>query len=256
MVEPQHQQQAKSQHGGGGGGFSSTRWSVVLAAVDRTSPQSAKALSTLCSIYWYPLYAFVRRQGHSAAEAEDLTQEFFARVLEKHYLDAVVGPEKGKFRTFLLVCLKRFLANEWDRARALKRGGGKATLSIDFRDADDRYLLEPAHGLTPERLFERRWALTVLQQALARLAEEMKRAGKERLFEQLKVYLVADHTAPPHADTAAALGMTEGAVKVAVYRLRERYRTMLRQEIVATLGDPADADAEIRELFEALAPSA
>ena len=233
-------------------GFATTHWSVVLAAARQESPQSADALAALCKTYWYPLYAFVRRQGRSAEEAEDLTQEFFARVMEKQYLQSV-GPEKGRFRTFLLVCLKRFLANEWDRARALKRGGGKQPLPIDFGGADERYSLEPAHALTAERLYARRWALTVLQQALARLAAEMTGAGKQRLFDALRVYLAAESTAPPHAEVAAALGMSEGAVKVAVHRLRERYRAVLRDEIAGTLDDPAAVDEEIRDLFAALA---
>src|SRR3954463_13709826 len=165
-----------------------THWSGVPAAAGGASPEGERALATLCKTYWYPLYAFVRRQGHAAHEAEDLTQEFFARILEKQYLDGV-GPEKGRFRTFLLVCLRRFLANEWDRRRALKRGGGKAALSIDFADADARYRLEPSHDITPERLFDRRWALTLLEQVLAGLAEEMKRAGKDELFDALRVYL-------------------------------------------------------------------
>jgi RNA polymerase sigma-70 factor (ECF subfamily) len=237
--------------------FMTTHWSVVLAAVgDRASPSAAGALSTLCATYWYPLYAFVRRQGHPPDEAEDLTQAFFERVLEKGYLDAVVGPEKGKFRTFLLVCLKRFLANEWDRARALKRGGGRAHLPIgpsDLDDAEGRYALEPSHELTPEKLYERRWALTVLQQTLLRLEQEMRQAGKGRLFDALKQYLVAEHNAPSYAETGGPLGMTEGAVKVAVHRLRERYRNALREEIAATLDDPTKVDEEVRDLFAALA---
>ena len=229
-----------------------THWSVVLAAADASSPDSDRALATLCSTYWYPLYAFVRRQGHAAHEAEDLTQEFFARILEKQYLDGI-GPEKGRFRTFLLVCLRRFLANEWDRQRALKRGGGRAPLPIDFADADARYRLEPAHELTAERLFERRWALTLLEQVLASLAAEMQRSGKGELFDALKVYLAASATAPPHAEVAQRLNMTEGAVKVAVFRLRGRYRQLLREEIAKTVGDEAEVEEEIGRLFAALA---
>jgi RNA polymerase sigma factor (sigma-70 family) len=232
--------------------FMTTHWSVVLAAADASSPDCDRALATLCKTYWYPLYAFVRRQGHAAHEAEDLTQEFFARILEKQYLDGV-GPEKGRFRTFLLVCLRRFLANEWDRQRALKRGGGRAPLSIDFADADARYRLEPAHELTAERLFERRWALTLLEQVLAGLAAEMRRSGKGELFDALKVYLAASTSAPPHADVAGRLNMTEGAVKVAVHRLRGRYRQLLREEIAKTVGDEAEVEEEIGRLFAALA---
>jgi len=233
------------------GHFATTHWSIVLKAADPAAPGSAEALQTLCATYWYPLYAFVRRQGHSADEAEDLTQAFFARVLEKHYL-ADVGPEKGKFRSFLLVCIKRFLANEWDRKTAQKRGGGKKLISIDLGDAEERYRLEPSHEVTAEKIFERRWALLVLERALAKLADEMKSLGKSRLFDALKVYLAAEATAPPHAQTAKALGMSEGAVKVAVHRLRERYRAILRQEIAGTLDDPARVEEEIACLFAAL----
>jgi RNA polymerase sigma factor (sigma-70 family) len=231
--------------------FMTTHWSVVLAAADASSPESDRALATLCEAYWYPLYAFVRRQGHAAHEAEDLTQEFFARILEKQYLDGV-GPEKGRFRTFLLVCLRRFLANEWDRKRALKRGGGRAPLSIDFADADARYRLEPAHELTAERLFDRRWALTLLEQVLASLAEEMRLSGKGGLFDALKVYLAASSSAPPHVEMGKKLNMTEGAVKVAVHRLRGRYRRLLREEIAKTVGEEGDVEEEIGRLFAAL----
>ena len=228
-----------------------TQWSMVLAAADPSSPNSEGALAALCNTYWYPLYAFVRRQGQPAHEAEDLTQEFFSRVFEKQYLQGV-GPEKGRFRTFLLVCLRRFLANEWDRKTAAKRGGGRAPLSIDFSDADARYRLEPAHDLTPERLYERRWALTLLEQVLANLAEEMRGAGKGEQFDALKVYLAAEATAPPHAEVAKKLGTTEGAVKVAVHRLRQRYRALLRAEIAKTVEDEADIEDEIRGLVAAL----
>jgi len=224
---------------------------MVLAAADESSPRSAVALSELCQTYWYPIYAFVRRQGRDHEAAQDLTQEFFARMMEKRYIDDV-GPEKGKFRTFLLVCLKRFLANEWDKSKAKKRGGGKTPLSIDFVDAQGRYSLEPAHGLTAQRIFERQWALTVLERSLAAVAAEFAQAGRQALFEALKGYLVGEAGAPGYAEAGAKLGMTEGAVKVAVHRLRERYRSALRREIAATVSDDADVDAEIAELFAAL----
>ncbi|HYE17435.1 MAG TPA: sigma-70 family RNA polymerase sigma factor [Tepidisphaeraceae bacterium] len=231
--------------------FATTQWSVVLAAANAASPDSAVALAELCRTYWYPIYAFVRRQGRSHDAAQDLTQDFFARLLDKRTIDDV-GPEKGKFRTFLLVCLKRFLANEWEKATAQKRGGGRAELSIDFADADGRYTLEPSHDLTPQREFERRWALTVLERALAALADEFAAAGKTRLFDALKAYLTGDAGAAPYADVAGQLGMTEGAVKVAVHRLRERYRAALRREIAGTVADPAKVDEEIADLFAAL----
>lgn len=236
--------------------FTTTHWSVVLAAADRTSPAAPKALATLCSTYWYPLYAFVRRHGHSPNEAEDLTQAFFARVLDKDYLGNVVGPEIGKFRTFLLVCLKRFLANEWDRARALKRGGGRAHLPIgpaDLGEAEGRYALEPAHELTAEKLYDRRWGLTVLHGALARIESELRQAGKGKLFDALRQYLVAETNAPTYVEVGKPLGMTEGAMKVAVHRLRERYREVLREEIASTLQDPSKVEEEVRDLFTALA---
>jgi RNA polymerase sigma-70 factor (ECF subfamily) len=233
------------------GRFATTRWSVVLTAADPTLPASADALAELCRTYWYPIYAFVRRQGNAHESAQDLTQEFFARMLEKRYIDDV-GPEKGRFRTFLLVCLKRFLANEWDKTRAQKRGGGKAHLSIDFQDADGRYSLEPGHDVTAQKIFERRWALTVLERTLAGVAQEFAESGRGGLFDALKVYLVGDVSAPPYAQTGNRLGMTEGAVKVAVHRLRERYRAALRREIAATVEREDDVDREIAELFAAL----
>jgi DNA-directed RNA polymerase specialized sigma24 family protein len=233
------------------GRFATTRWSMVLTAADETSPRSADALSELCQTYWYPIYAFVRRKGCAHDAAQDLTQEFFARMLEKRYIDDV-GPEKGKFRTFLLVCLKRFLANEWDKTQAQKRGGGKAPLSIDFEDAEGRYSLEPGHELTAQKVFERRWALTVLERSLASVAEEFARSGRGELFEALKVYLVGESGAPAYAEIASRLKMTEGAVKVAVHRLRERYRAALRREIAATVSSEAEVDQEIAELFAAL----
>ncbi|HEY7117361.1 MAG TPA: sigma-70 family RNA polymerase sigma factor [Tepidisphaeraceae bacterium] len=233
------------------GRFATTRWSMVLTAAHRSSPGSADALAELCRTYWYPIYAFVRRQGRSHEAAQDLTQEFFARMLEKRYIDEV-GPEKGRFRTFLMVCLKRFLANEWDKAQAQKRGGGKAVLSIDFEDADGRYVLEPGHEVTAQRIFERRWALTVLERSLASLAAEFERSGKSALFEALKVYLVGEVGAPPYEEMAKRLGMSEGAVKVAVHRLREKYRAALRAQIAATVEREEDVDREIEELFSAL----
>jgi RNA polymerase sigma factor (sigma-70 family) len=225
---------------------------MVLTAADPAAPGSAEALEALCAAYWYPLYAYVRRLGHSPEEAEDLTQSFFARVLEKQYLTQV-GPEKGKFRSFLLTCLKRFVLSEWAAARAGKRGGGRKPLSIDLRDAESRYLHEPASGLTPERIYERRWALTVLERSLAALAAEFSERGKGELFEALKLYLAAANSAPSYVQTAARLGMTEQGVKVAIHRLRERYRAKVEEEISQTVEDPARIDEEIEELFKALA---
>jgi RNA polymerase sigma-70 factor (ECF subfamily) len=225
---------------------------MVLAAADTSSPESASALSQLCQTYWYPIYAFIRRQGHPHDAAQDLAQDFFARMLEKRYIDDV-GPQKGKFRTFLLVCLKRFLANEWDRQTAQKRGGGRPHLPIDFEDARGRYSLEPAHDLTPQKIFDRRWALTVLERTVAGLAEDFTRAGKSDHFDALKAYLQGEAGAPPYAEAAKRLNTTEGAIKVAVHRLRERYRHRLRQEIAQTVSSEQDIDHEIKDLFAALA---
>jgi RNA polymerase sigma-70 factor (ECF subfamily) len=234
-----------------GGRFATTEWSLVLSAADRSSPRAQQALAELCSAYWYPLYAFVRRRGQSAAEAEDLTQGFFLALVEKEFL-AATGPEKGRFRTFLLLCLKRYLANEWDRDRAQKRGGGRPLISINRDEAESRYQAEPADAATPERIFERRWALALLDQVLAQLEDEYRQSGKALLFAKLKVYLVADEPAARYADVAANLGLSEGAVKVAVHRLRRRYGELLRAEVARTLERPADVKEEIQALFAAL----
>jgi RNA polymerase sigma factor (sigma-70 family) len=231
-------------------GFESTQWSVVLAAAGDRTGASREALEALCERYWYPVYAFVRRRGHAADEAEDLTQAFFAKLIEKHYVrDA--DPARGKFRAFLLTAVTHFLANERDREAALKRGGGRMIVSLDGEAAEGRFRAEPADPLTPERVFERRWALTTLERALARLRAEHERAGAADRFERLKGCLTGE--AASHGELAAALGMTEGAVKVAVHRLRRRYRELLRAEIAETLVDPATVDDELRELLAALA---
>lgn len=231
--------------------FAETRWSVVLAAGGASSPQADDALAKLCRTYWYPLYAFVRRQGHSAPDAQDLTQGFFARLLEKRAIGAVER-ERGKFRSFLLASLKHFLANEWDKARAQKRGGGDAHIPLDTFSAETRYGLEPAHDLTAEKIFERRWALTLLDQTLARLRDEYVASGKERLFEQLKTTLTGESASLPYTELGTRLAMSEGAVKVAVHRLRQRYREVLRAEIIETVASPAEVDGELRHLFATL----
>jgi RNA polymerase sigma factor (sigma-70 family) len=233
--------------------FRTTHWSVVLAARDRASPEARQALQELCEAYWYPLYAFVRRCGHSAEEAQDLTQEFFVRLLEKDFL-VMADQGRGKFRSFLLAACKHFLANERDRARALKRGGGRAVLPIDTQAGESRYAAEPAHQLTAERLFERRWALLLLQHVLGRLREESQRAGKAEQFEQLKALLAGEKSAERYAQVAQAMQATPGAVRVAVHRLRRRYRELLREEITRTVNDPGQVEAEIRDLFKALGP--
>jgi RNA polymerase sigma-70 factor (ECF subfamily) len=233
--------------------FAPTRWSVVLrAAKPDSSSQAREALASLCQAYWYPLYAYVRRLGHNPHDAQDLTQEFFARLLQKHYL-AGIQREGGRFRSFLLAALKGFLANEWDRAHAQKRGGGRSAVSIDATAAETRFAEEPADELTPERIFERQWARALLAQVLARLRAEHVAAGKAELFEQLSASLSQPRGAVPYVEIAGRLGMTEGAVKMAVQRLRGRYRDLLRAEIAETVADAGEVEAEIRHLFAAFA---
>lgn len=230
--------------------FTPTHWSVVLAAAGRSDSTHARdALEKLCRNYWLPIYVFVRRQGHNSHDAQDLTQEFFARLLEKNYL-AGVHREKGRFRSFLLASVKHFLANEWDKAKAQKRGGGHVPISIDTTIGENSLGLEPADVLTAEKIFERRWALALLDQVLRRLREEYTRDGKEKQFEQLKPTLTEASRSVPYVEIAAQLGTSEGAVKVAVHRLRQRYRELLRAEIADTA---SEIDDEIRSLFAALA---
>jgi RNA polymerase sigma-70 factor (ECF subfamily) len=233
--------------------FHTTHWSVVLAARDRDAPAAHAALAALCTAYWYPVYAFVRRKGHDADQAADLTQEFFARLLETDAL-ASVDPRKGRFRSFLLAACSHFLANWHDRRRAAKRGGGRAPIAIEVRAAEDRYRLEPAHHTTPERLFEQRWALALLERVFDRLGQEYRDAGKVALFEALKATLAGDPDAAPYAALARQLGLTERAVQMAVYRLRGRYGQILRELIAETVADPSEVDEEIRLLFAALRP--
>ena len=225
---------------------------MVLSARKPDSPQSLAALETLCGTYWYPLYAYVRRQGHSPADAQDLTQEFFARLLEKDYLKAAAR-EKGRFRTFLIVALKRFLANEWDRLRAQKRGGGQLPVSLDTELAEQQYRIEPAEGATAERVFERRWALTLLDRSMKRLREEFAAAGKVREFDRLKACLTADRGEISYAEIGAALDMSEGTARVAVHRLRKRFREVFREEIAHTVASPEEIDEEVRYLMGVLA---
>jgi RNA polymerase sigma factor (sigma-70 family) len=232
------------------GAFATTRWTMVMQA-GTDSPDAQQALETLCRNYWYPLYAYVRRQGHNAHDAQDLTQAFFARLLEKNYL-ADVQREKGRFRSFLLASLKHFLANEWDRERALKRGGGKRLIALDEDSAESRYKLEPKDDLSADKIYERRWALTLLDQVLAKLRAEFEADGKAQQFDALKDYLAAGRSAVSYAQAAEQIRMNEGAVKVAVHRLRKRYRELLRAEIAQTVATASEIDAEIRYLFTAL----
>lgn len=231
--------------------FHTTRWSQVVAAGNRAAPDAQAALAALCETYWPAVYAFVRRQGHDADAAGDLTQAFFCRVLEKNTFGQA-DRSRGRFRSFLLSAVRFFLANQHDRAAAQKRGGDRRQLSLDFDRAESRLSLEPAHGDTPERLFDRQWAMTVLERALARLREEHGAGKKLALFERLKSSITAGDDAAAHAETAAALGISEGAVKVAAHRLRKRYRELLRSQIADTVADASEIDDEIRDLFAAL----
>jgi len=224
----------------------------VLAAGRGNTRQADVALEELCRTYWYPLYAYVRRQGHSREDAEDLTQGFFARLLEKNYLEGITS-DKGKFRSFLLVALKRFLANEWDRANRQKRGGGVMPLSLDWQDAETRYQINPADNLSPDKLYDRAWAVIMLERVITRLRDESGADDKARQYEQLRAFLMMGKSEIPYAQAAAALKITEGAVRVAVHRLRRRYRELLREEIAQTLANPAQADEEMQALFSALA---
>jgi RNA polymerase sigma-70 factor (ECF subfamily) len=231
--------------------FATTHWSLVLAAGKSASADAEGALAALCQTYWYPLYAYVRRQGHQPDDAQDLTQEFFARLLEKQYLQNA-DPERGRFRCFLLTMFKRFLSRGRDRAKARKRGGGRKLLSLDFEAGEKRYHREPSHVTTPERIYEQHWALTLLDQVFDRLRVEFDQAGKQREFTCLRVFLTGEAGTPSHKEAAAELGMTEDAVKVAVHRLRRRYRDLVRQEIAQTVAGPQDVDEELQHLFAAL----
>jgi len=231
-----------------GGDFATTRWSIVLASKGGDG-DAREALSRLCNAYWYPLYAYVRRQGFSAHDAQDLTQEFFVRLIEKDWLGAV-GRERGRFRSWLLASMKHFLENEWDKRRAQKRGGGAVTFSIDEISAESRLSHEPEDPQTAEKLYDRQWAHLLLERVLARLREEMSAAGKGGFFDTMKFSLTGEKCA--YAEVATRLAMTEGAVKAAVHRLRDRYRALIRAEIAETVTTSVEIDEELRHLFTAM----
>jgi RNA polymerase sigma-70 factor (ECF subfamily) len=240
--EPQKPSQAK---------FPTTHWSRVAQAGDIGSPETSEALAALCSEYWYPLFAFIRSRGHSADQAADLTQEYFARLLEGQVISSA-DPAKGRFRTFLIADCIRFLGHQRARARALKRGGGRQFLTIDRAKAEQRFAFEPTSQLTPEQIYFRAWTVTLLDEVLSKLRAEYQRDGRELIFDRLKAALTADPRSDSYAAIAADLGMTDGAVAVAVHRLRRRYGAILRREIAATVCDPSEVDDEIRALFAAL----
>jgi RNA polymerase sigma-70 factor (ECF subfamily) len=231
--------------------FATTHWSLVLAVGRKSQPDADRALAALCQTYWYPLYAYARRQTADVHDAQDVIQSFFARLLEKDLL-AVAHPERGRFRSFLLTALKHFLLNEWAKDGAQKRGGGRVALSLDFDSGESRYHLEPAHDLAADKLYERQWALTLLDRVLGLLRTEYSAAGKEALFLRLKDFIGAARGEAWYREAAGDLGITEGAARVAAHRLRQRYREILRAELAQTVADPAELDDEIRHLFAAL----
>ena len=230
--------------------FATTHWSLVVAAGKRQLPEGGSALAALCATYWYPLYAYVRRRGYSAADAQDLTQGFFATLLEKDYLDDA-DQDRGRFRSFLITALKRYVSKQHERENAQKRGGNLKHLSLDFEAGESHYRIEPSHDSTPERIFQRRWALTVLENALTKLRQDFEGSEKEQLFESLKVFLTGEKGSSLN-QVADENNMTEGAIKAAVHRLRSRYRDLIRTEIAQTVADPGDVDDELRSLQAAL----
>lgn len=231
--------------------FTTTHWSVVVRASGEASAETDSALEDLCRTYWYPLYAYVRRQGHAASDAQDLTQDFFARFLEREYFK-LADRNRGRFRTFLLCSLKHFLTNEWEKRRTAKRGGGHPLLSFDEQTAEGRYLAEPVDGLTPEHIYEKRWAVSLLEKVMGCLREKYTAENKGPLFDALKPYVWGDTMTASYGSIAAQLSMSEGALRVAMHRLRESFRELLRDEVARTVESPAEIDEELRHLVAAL----
>jgi RNA polymerase sigma-70 factor (ECF subfamily) len=231
--------------------FDTTHWSLVLAAGQKARPESRDAIATLCEVYWYPIYAFLRRRGRNAEEAGDLTQSFFARLLDKELLGRA-DPARGRFRSYLLKSLQNFVSNEDEQARALKRGGGDLPIALDVENAEGRYRLEPSHEITPECLFERRWALALLDRILVRLRQQSVHGKDGREFDRLKVFLGGALPDDSYAAAGGELGMTEANVKVMVHRMRASYRQLLREEIGRTVESPAQIDDELKHLFQAV----
>jgi RNA polymerase sigma factor (sigma-70 family) len=228
--------------------FAITRWSVVAAAGRSNTTCAGVALEQLCRVYWYPLYAYVRRRGHSAEDAQDLTQEFFARLLQRNWV-ARADRQRGRFRSFLLSAMSHFLSDEWDKARAQKRGGGARAVPLQIDTAETRYGHEPADSVTPEQIYERRWALALLEEVLRQLRAAYEKEGRLKLFTALHPCLVGDRAALPYKELAAKLDVSENTVKSAVHRLRQRYRQLLRCEIAQTVAEPGQVDEELRHLF-------
>jgi RNA polymerase sigma factor (sigma-70 family) len=236
---------------GKGSEFTTTHWSVVITAGQEDSPGGTAALERLCQSYWYPLYVFVRRQGHQPPDAQDLTQEFFARFLARNYV-SLADRSRGKFRSFLLTSLQHFLVNEWAKARTAKRGGTQKVISWDEQEAENRYLTESPDQLAPDKIFEKRWATSLLERVLARLRSEFSTPEKRKLFEALKQSLWGEKSLDSYQEIGIQLGMTEGAVKVAVHRLRQRYRELLRAEVAETVATDAEVDEELRYLISVI----
>lgn len=230
--------------------FATTHWTVVLAAGNRSTPQSNEALEQLCKTYWFPLYAYVRRRGYTKEDAEDLTQAFFARFLAKNYLEGL-SAERGRFRAFLLASLKHFIINDWKKSQSLKRGGGQTPFSLDWQTADTKFQIASTNEPSPDKVFDREWALALLSKVIEQLREECEAAGKGKLFKQLKIFLTIGKDHAAQADVAKALNMEETTVRVAIHRLRKRYRELLRDEIAQTLTCAMDVDEEMRALFGA-----
>ena len=224
----------------------------MLTAGGHDTGRAHTALENLCRTYWYPLYAYVRRRGQSPENAQDLTQEFFARLLERNWIEHA-DRQKGRFRSFLLSAMSHFLSDQWDKARAQKRGGGRPPLPLEFDTAETRFTREPSDPVTPEQNFERRWALTLLDEVLRRLRAEYEQDGRAELFQALHPCLVGERTAQPYSELAAKLNVSEGTVKAAVHRLRQKYRQLLREEIAQTVAGPGEIDEELRHLFAVLA---
>jgi len=232
--------------------FPTTHWSLVAATRRNETTRVQAALDSLCRAYWYPLYAYARRRGYTAEDAEDLTQEFFARVIEGHWFGRAERA-KGRLRTFLLTAMERFLANEWARRRALKRGGGMRDIPLQLDDAETRYGVDPADTRTPEQDFEYRWALTLLGEVVSKLESQFTQRGQADLFAALKPCLVGASESQPYVELGVKLGLEEGAVKAAVHRMRQQYRELLRAEITNTVTSPEEVDGEMRHLFKVLA---
>lgn len=231
--------------------FQSTHWSAVVAAGRGSSPQARRALASLCEVYWRPLYAYARRRVSNVDQAQDLTQAFFAELLEKNYVGSAT-PDRGRFRAFLLTAFKHFLAKQWERGNAQKRGGGRVPISLDFECADSNLRIDPAAGLTAEQCYDKQWAIALLAQILGRLQAEFEQAGKLQQFTELKGFIIGDHSGTTYAQAAEKLDMSEAAAKKSASRMRGRYRQLLREEIGQTVSEPDQIEDEIRNLFVTL----